>query len=164
MVGLAPIGAVVLVVLVVLVGSWTLVGKLGGGSDSGAASDPAATKSAAPTTGQKPQETQQTESPAATTTEPRVDRSAPVRVLNNTATAGLAKRAADKLKNSGWTIAEVGDHKPRGSVAATTVYYADAAQQATAQAVADVVGAQTEQSQTLASSGITVVLAADYAP
>jgi LytR cell envelope-related transcriptional attenuator len=47
---------------------------------------------------------------------------APVRVLNNSTTKGLAQRAADDLRADGWNVADVGNYA-QGVVPTTTVYY-----------------------------------------
>ncbi|NLT54701.1 MAG: hypothetical protein GXX79_09060 [Actinomycetales bacterium] len=163
----APVVAVVAVVAVVLVGLWALVGSLGG-QDSGGDPEAGPSASQPATPSDRPSQTpQQSQSPTESTEQqqPQVDRSLTVKVLNNTSTAGLAKKAADQLKAAGWTIGEVTNHRPLGSVPQTTVYYATMAQRATAQAVAADLGTRTVQrSPTLAGNGLTAILASDYQP
>jgi hypothetical protein len=47
---------------------------------------------------------------------------APVRVYNNSTIAGLADRAADDIRDSGWSVTEVGNW-PHSTIPTSTVYY-----------------------------------------
>lgn len=84
--------------------------------------------------------------PVATTTAAaggEVDRSAPIRVLNNSMVAGLAATTASDLVARGWTNTSTGNYAA-GTLAATTVYYGDApGDRETAAAVAADIGATT---------------------
>lgn len=73
---------------------------------------PAAPTSDAPTTQPTPSD-EPTDEPAARTTE--------VSVLNNTTIRGLASTFSSKVRESGWTVAVVGNW--RGSIPGNTVYY-----------------------------------------
>ena len=89
-----------------------------------------------------------------------VDRSLPVDVLNSTSTPGLAAGAAEALEDLGWTVGEVTNFE--GDEIPTTVFYPEDAQEATAAAVADELGAgSAEQSDDV--DVLTVVLGPDYA-
>lgn len=99
--------------------------------------DSSSERSAKPTATQSPtapattQTTEPTPEPTATTTpapkpKPKptaapVARDIPVGVFNNTATRGLARTVAAKVRAAGWTVAGVGNW--RGSIPETTVYY-----------------------------------------
>ncbi|WP_039827049.1 LytR C-terminal domain-containing protein [Nocardia testacea] len=72
-----------------------------------------------------------------------VDRSAPVRVLNNSMVAGLASTTANELTARGWTNTSTGNYAAT-TLENTTVYYGPApADEATAAAVAADIGATT---------------------
>jgi hypothetical protein len=49
-------------------------------------------------------------------------RPVPVRVYNNSATAGLGARVAEDLRESGWEVVEIGNYSA-GIIPTTTVYY-----------------------------------------
>ncbi|WP_433491191.1 LytR C-terminal domain-containing protein [Nocardia grenadensis] len=72
-----------------------------------------------------------------------VDRSAPVRVLNNSMVAGLASTTANELTARGWTNTSTGNYAAT-TLENTTVYYGPApADEATAAAVAADINATT---------------------
>ena len=72
-----------------------------------------------------------------------VDRSAPIRILNNSMVAGLASTTAGDLTARGWTNTSTGNYAAT-TLAATTVYYGSApGDEATAAAVASDIGATT---------------------
>lgn len=154
-----PTLAVVLVVAVVVLATWALVsnGIPGTGGESAGAN--AGTASATATDATTAATATATPSPSGTP-----DRTTPLRVLNNTNTSGLARKAGQALTDNGWNVKEIGNSQPRGAVKQTTVFYALDTQAATAAAVADELGAQVSQDAALAQKGITVVLAADYQP
>jgi hypothetical protein len=170
-IGALPVVAVVAVVVVVIVLAWTLLGRSGSGptstpvaSGSPAALDPT---QQAPSTQPAPSDTVSTppasDDPTPSATDgTEVDRAAPITVMNSSGIAGLAKRAATKLQGRGWTI----DGTP-GNVTPprpTTVYYATAAQKATAQAVLKDLGGRyrLKLSPDEAAAGIMVILGSDY--
>jgi hypothetical protein len=70
-----------------------------------------------------------------------------VRVYNISETEGVAKRAADQLKEAGFKVAEPANLKPAPpDVTATTVYYSDAeGEKAAAEAVGKKLGAPVER-------------------
>ena len=70
-----------------------------------------------------------------------------VRVYNITEKEGVAKRAADQLKEAGFKVAEPSNLTPApADVTATTVYYTDAeGEKATAEAVGKKLGAPVER-------------------
>lgn len=89
-----------------------------------------------------------TAKPAATTSAPtKAERPAhkpDVRVFNISETAGLAGHTADRLREAGWNIAEIGNLE-LPEVTATTVYFTDAeGEQEAAHAVAEVLQAGAE--------------------
>lgn len=51
-----------------------------------------------------------------------LQRSVTVRVYNNSTIKGLAERAAQDMRDLGWTVSQVGNY-PNGRIATTTVYY-----------------------------------------
>ncbi|AXT85974.1 hypothetical protein C6I20_12805 [Aeromicrobium sp. A1-2] len=69
------------------------------------------TASAAPATTPAPAET----------TEPVIDRTAPVSVLNNTTIGGLADTFAVTVRKAGWNVVGIGNW--RGAISSNTVYY-----------------------------------------
>jgi hypothetical protein len=163
---IVPSLIVLAVIAVVAAMSWVLIGNglpAGSGTSTSAdgstqsatsgATTPGGTGTAGTTTAQP--------TPAQTGT---VDRTTRLRVLNNTATAGLARQAGQALTDNGWKVAQVGNAVPRNTVSATTVYYARDAQIATATAVADELGAQIAKDAKMAQTGLTVVLGPDYQP
>ena len=164
-----PALAVVIVVVLVAFGVYTLLGGAGGGDGSGSTADPldaspSVSSSASPSS--SVQESAAEETPTAEPTqEAEPDKSVAITVLNNTSTRGLAAKGQQKLQNDGWTVPTIGDHKPRGSVPTTTVYYGSEDQKVTAEAVSAAIGAGgVEQNEELAGDGITVVLADDFQP
>jgi hypothetical protein len=161
-----PAVAVVVVVVLVAVGVYTLLGGAGNSGDSGAPLldvTPTVTSSVKASPSASASEAPAEETTTEATEEPQPDKSVQIMVLNNTAQSGLAKSGRQKLQADGWTVKGVGDHKPRGSVLTTTVYYSTEDQKATAEAISAVIGAGgVEQNAELAGSGITVVLSTDY--
>jgi hypothetical protein len=156
-----PVLAVAVVVVIAVFAMYQIL-------DSNGTPDDAQTVSETPSPSPSGHPTQSSPPPASPSqpvqsSAPKVDRAAPLLVLNNTSINGLGKRAATKLKGAGWTVKPVGNLSPRNQVSATTVYYASSDQEVTAQAVVDDLGlGSISQSQQLAGKGITVVLAADF--
>lgn len=176
-VGALPVVAVSAVVLVVILVAWTLFGRSTGTSvqagpvatPTGAVTQPTqATQPAQPAaTAQDTASAAATAAataPATTTPAQTVDKTLPIAVMNSSGISGLARGVATTLKGGGWTInGTPGNVTPARP---TTVYYATAAQKATAQAVLDALGGtyRLRRSATEAAAGITVVLGADYRP
>lgn len=88
------------------------------------------------------------------------DRSLPLAVLNATTTPGLASTAAEELTSEGWTVETVGNYG--GGATSTSVLYTEDSQLATAEALAEVVGAE-EVTRSDEVDQLTVVLGPDYA-
>ncbi|MEV0711436.1 LytR C-terminal domain-containing protein [Nocardia aurea] len=105
----------------------------------------APTTTAAPTTPAPP--------PAAA-----VDRTVPVRVLNNSVVAGLASRTASQLQADGWTNVSSGNYAS-GNIAKTTVYYGDSpGEREAALAIAQELGAPAEPKSAGVDQGAGVVV------
>ncbi|MBF6149957.1 LytR C-terminal domain-containing protein [Nocardia nova] len=103
-----------------------------------AATTTAAATTAAPTT------TLTTTTAAATSTTAGVDKTVPVRVLNNSTVAGLASRTGSQLTAAGFDVTETGNY-PGGVIAKTTVYYGNSPhERETAQAIANELGVSAE--------------------
>lgn len=121
--------------------------------------DPAATEGA--TDGEQAPEAPEapaTEEPAA----PAVNYGQPIDVLNAANRQGLAADVADRLGTAGFTSVTAGNGS--ASIAdVTTVFYASAELQPTAQAVADALGITTvTESADNAGSGVSVLLRRDF--
>ncbi len=103
-----------------------------------AATTTAAATTAAPTTALT------TTTAAATSTTAGVDKTVPVRVLNNSTVAGLASRTGSQLTAAGFDVTETGNY-PGGVIAKTTVYYGNSPhERETAQAIANELGVSAE--------------------
>ncbi len=123
---------------------------------------PTTTGSGSATTSGKPTSSPtKSVSPTSTATPTVVDRAATVKVYNSTSRTGLAKGAAAKLDGRGWSHAGSAGNQ-HGFGGSTTVFYAKAAQRATARAVAKDLGGYAVQQSSSYGSGIVVVLANDY--
>ena len=173
---LLPTAAVLLAVVLIGLGAWALTRSTAstiqssGNIDTGSqpqATPPAGptTTSASPTASSTPSRSAGTPTSQTTSSPPAgsVDRSTPVTVLNATRTRGLAASVAATLRTSGWTVPTTDNYR-RGQPP-TTVYYGDADQRATAQAVAEDVGGDPEvqQSDEFGSGRLTLVIGSDYA-
>ncbi|GGL28440.1 hypothetical protein GCM10011588_49080 [Nocardia jinanensis] len=115
----------------------------GTASSTTALAAPRATTSAAvaPTTADAGSSTTTAVAPTTTAAADGVDRSVPIRVLNNSMVAGLASTTASDLTARGWTNTTTGNYAAT-TLAATTVYYGSAPGDAeTAAAVAADIGA-----------------------
>lgn len=90
---------------------------------------------------------------------------APVRVYNNSTISGLAARAADDLRASGWPVEHVANY-PSGIIPTSTVYYrAGTDEQAAAAALGGQFGMRVEPrfaGLTEASPGLIVIVTNDY--
>ncbi len=90
---------------------------------------------------------------------------APLTVLNNTTTQGLAGQAADVFSGKGWTVNDVSNYT--GNLATTTVFYdpSDPAQQRAARSLAaqfPAITAVQPRINDLPGKGLTVVLAPNW--
>ena len=160
---IVPVIAGMVVVVLVVVGAFTLLGDRGspGGSNVNAA--PTTTPSASTSAGPSASASAPAGSASATPGAGAADKTIELRVLNSTETGGLAKKFGDTLAADGWTIAEKDDAKQRG-LQTTLVYYGKSSQKASAQAIVDKLGfGKTKKSAANAGDGITVVLGADAA-
>jgi hypothetical protein len=81
---------------------------------------------------------------ASGSTKPAANQSAEVRVYNISSKEGIAARTADDLKAAGFKVAEV-TNLAVPDVSATTVYYTDEGDKATAEAVGQKLGAPVEK-------------------
>jgi hypothetical protein len=90
---------------------------------------------------------------------------APVRVYNNSTVSGLADRAADDIRDSGWSVTEVGNW-PFSTIASSTVYYRNGtSEQAAARNLASSFGLRAEPrfgGIKDASPGLIVIVTKDY--
>ncbi|MEV5648384.1 LytR C-terminal domain-containing protein [Nocardia sp. NPDC052254] len=83
-----------------------------------------------------------TASPTSTTG--AVDKTIPVRVLNNSTVSGLAAQTGNQLTSAGFDVTETGNY-PGGVITKTTVYYGNSPQEKeTAQAIAKELGISAE--------------------
>ncbi len=82
--------------------------------------------------------------PASSSTKPAANQAAEVRVYNISSKEGIAARTADDLKAAGFKVTEV-TNLAVPDVSATTVYYADEGEKATAEAVGQKLGAPVEK-------------------
>jgi hypothetical protein len=155
-----PVVAVVTVVVAAVALAWTLFGGglFGGGGDE-ASSGAVTTAAAGPST---------TGAPSTTAAEPtsdppvEVDRTQAVIVLNSTRVSGLAKKATTELKGKGWSGAKF-SYAEAEARETTAIYYATDEQKDAADALAEDLGVgEVEQSASMATDGITVVLGTDY--
>ena len=117
-----------------LLGSPAAAGPSAGGSSSA----PASAKPSATPTPTTPSST-----PTPTQSAPaQADKTLAVGIYNATNTAGLGNRAATAARNAGWTVGGVGNWT--GSpVSSSVVFYKDASQKASAQALAADLGIAT---------------------
>lgn len=170
---IGPVVAVLVAVVVIGLGAWALTRSTAStiqssGTDDAGSVSQGTPPPTAPTTGSTAGTASATTSggagsPTSSTPTSSVDRSIPVTVLNATRTSGLAASVAATLRSSGWTVPTTDNY--RKAQPPTTVYYADPAQRATAQAVAKDVGGdpRVTQSAEFDAGRITVVIGADYA-
>jgi hypothetical protein len=155
-----PVVAGMAVVVLVVVGAFTLLGDRGTDSSVGAAptTQPSASSSAAPSASAS--------TPAATgspSADPgaAVDKTIELRVLNSTSTGGLAAKFSEQVETDGWTVATTGDSNQRG-LETTLVYYGKSSQKPSADALVDALGfGKTKKSAGNAGDGITIVLGED---
>ena len=91
------------------------------------------------------------------------DTSVPLVVLNGTKTTGLAAKASTVLQREGWTVSSTGNERS-GAVRATTVAYADADLEVTAEAVAADLGGEAVLDPDADAETLTVVLGPGWTP
>jgi len=87
-----------------------------------------------------------------------------VRVYNNSTVGGLANRAADELREAGWTVVEVGNY-PSGVIPTTTVYFRPGtAEESAAELLGDEFGMRVEPrfSGLNYGPGLIVIVTGDY--
>jgi hypothetical protein len=147
--------------------------------DRGPAATPATDEAAAPETagttdpstepapaGSTAPEQPATSTPVETPVEtpaPEPDLATPVTVFNSTSVPGLAADAAEQLEDAGWSEVGSGNYAG-GTLSASTVFYGTADLEASARAVAEVLGIDAvELSEDDAPDGIEVVLERDFA-
>ncbi|PHP53216.1 LytR C-terminal domain-containing protein [Actinomyces ruminis] len=162
-----PLLAILIIVPLLAWGAVGLLGRHSGGTGTTATATAAvpaddSADTAATQAGQATAEptAQPTEEPTGS-----ADFTTGITVHNGTDTTGLATRTGDKLNNAGFTSVTVSQGiYSAAEPAYTTVYYASADQAATAQAVADVLGAGelVESAAEAQSNPIVVVLRSDY--
>lgn len=173
--GALPIVAVAVVVVGVVLLAWTLFGGAGDATQSAGAVSTASPSAAASGGGQaspssevlpsesaeptpEPSSAEPTPEP---TPESVVDKSQQIVVRNSTGTAGLARGAAARLEEAGWTINGIPDNfRPTID---STVFFATDEQRANARAVAKVLGIDlVKKNASRAEKGVTVILGPDY--
>lgn len=118
------------------------------GSDSSSSSASAAPavpahSAAAPSTSSAALTTTTTTVAPTTTAAAGIDKTIPVRVLNNSTIAGLAGRTSSRLTANGWNVTATGNYSS-GVLSKTTVFYENSREQAAAQAIADLLGGRIE--------------------
>lgn len=90
---------------------------------------------------------------------------APVRIYNNSTVSGLAERAADDMRDSGWSVGDVSNW-PHSNIPSSTVYYRpDTNEQAAARNLASSFGLRAEPrfgGIKDASPGLIVIVTKDY--
>ncbi|MBU3066044.1 LytR C-terminal domain-containing protein [Nocardia sp. NEAU-G5] len=167
---LRALAMVLIAVAIVFAGLGAM--SLSSSSDSDTSAGPGSSSSTtpAPATPARPAATSSTAALTTTTTAATattaangVDKSIPVRVLNNSTIAGLAAKTGSRLTASGWNVTETGNYSS-SVLSKTTVFYENSREQATAQAIADQLGGRIEpRSAGLGGSapGIIVIVAND---
>ncbi|GAA3404221.1 LytR C-terminal domain-containing protein [Pseudarthrobacter polychromogenes] len=100
-------------------------------------------------------------SPRSTAPAATVDKAQAVAVYNAAGTAGLASRVGGTVQSDGWTLGQVGNWAgapQQGSI----IFYAGAAQEANAQALAELLGVPTVVESTEFQVPLVVVLGPGY--
>lgn len=100
-------------------------------------------------------------SPRSTAQAATVDKAQAVAVYNAAGTAGLASRVGGTVQSDGWTLGQVGNWAgapQQGSI----IFYAGAAQEANAQALAELLGVPTVVESTEFQVPLVVVLGPGY--
>jgi hypothetical protein len=162
-----PVIAGMAVVVLVVVGAFTLLGDRGGSEDPGPAAGAQPTTAPSASTSTAPSASASapagsgsaTADPSAPAGE--VDKTIELRVLNSISVGGLAARYSDQLQENDWVVGETGDANQR-DLATTRVYYGKTSQKATADALVLALGfGEVKKSASNAGAGITIVLGED---
>ncbi|MFC4126158.1 LytR C-terminal domain-containing protein [Nocardia rhizosphaerae] len=131
-------------------------------TSSAVAQAPATTSAATPTTTTVAPTTTvvptTTVAPTTTASTSTVDRSVPVRVLNNSLVSGLAGRTASQLTAAGWTNVSSGNYSGSNLTATTVFYGSGAGDKAAATEIAAEVGGSVVPKTGDTSPGVVVVL------
>lgn len=168
---LRALAMVLIAVAIVFAGLGAMSLSSSSDSDTSAGSGSSSSSAPAPVTSARPAASSSTAALTTTTTTAAptttaangIDKSIPVRVLNNSTIAGLAAKTGSRLTASGWNVTETGNYSS-GVLSKTTVFYENSREQATAQAIADQLGGRVEpRSAGLGGSapGIIVIVAND---
>ncbi|PRY46359.1 LytR C-terminal domain-containing protein [Umezawaea tangerina] len=147
------------------------------GAPSESTSAPApASSTEPPASSAPPTTTSETPPPATTTTAPpetppttpagqQAVEKPPVRVYNNSTISGLAAKATEDVKRSGWNVVDTGNYS-QGQIPTTTVYYRPGTpEEESAKALANVMQARVEarfDGIQAAHDGIIVIVTNDY--
>jgi LytR cell envelope-related transcriptional attenuator len=167
-----PLLAVVVVVVAVIGLAYTLFLRGNNNGDNSAApapttSAPAKSNPAASVTNPGARASSGTAAPSASASSAppaKVDKTVTVTVYNGSTPAvnGLGAKAATALTSAGWAGAKLNRDAPPVHATTTRVYYADASDLATAQALAKELGGKAKQSASIAANGLVVVVGNDY--
>jgi hypothetical protein len=158
---IVPVIAGMAVVVLVVVGAFTLLGDRGSPDGSNVNAAPTTSPSASASSSPSASASAPAGSASATAGAAAVDKTIELQVLNSTNTGGLAAKHAQTLTTDGWTVADTDDSQQRG-LETTLVYYGKSSQKASAQAIVDKLGfGKTKKSAANAGDGITVVLGVD---
>jgi len=152
-----PIIAVTGIVVGAIALVYVVLGSLSdGGTDSAA---PTSTPAGTPAAASEPSEEV---TPTSTAVAGTVDKTIQLTVYNGSGTSGLGLRGAEKLRAAGWTVGEPATWTG-APVKTTTVFYATAAQRASAASVAKTLGRGAPKlSAAKAGVGITIVIGPDF--
>ena len=173
-----PLLAVIVIVPLLAWAAVTLLGKAGytapsaqGSASASATAELAggeeATEATAAAEGEQtaaPQESVQTEEPAAPAVQD-ADLTTGVTIHNGSSVNGLAGRTGDRLANAGYTDVNVQQGVYRQSTPeTTTIYYASADNEATARAIGEALGITNvvESAEVAQSNPIVIVLRSDF--
>jgi len=163
-----PIIAVTGIVVGAIALVYVVLGSLSdGGTDSAAptstpAGTPAAGASVTPSGSAAASEPSEEVTPTSTAVAGTVDKTIQLTVYNGSGTSGLGLRGAEKLRAAGWTVGEPATWTG-APVKTTTVFYATAAQRASAASVAKTLGRGAPKlSAAKAGVGITIVIGPDF--
>jgi len=162
-----PVIAGMAVVVLVVVGAFTLLGDRGGSEDPGTAAGaqpttaPSASSSAAPSASASAPAATGSASADPSAAAGEVDKTIELRVRNSISVGGLAARYSEQLQEDGWVVVETGDANQR-DLATTRVYYGKTSQKPTADALVVALGfGEAKKSAANAGEGITIVLGED---
>jgi LytR cell envelope-related transcriptional attenuator len=176
-----PVLAGIAVILLVVGGIYVVLGNRGGSpssDDTTVAAEPTPTdtlpsadattgpSAETPATSAAAQPSRSRTTPADPGTGPagstgNVDKSISVVVLNSTGVKGLAARGESALTTKGWNVTRTGNSINKG-LSTTKIYYGDADNEETAQAVQSDLGyGQVFQDSSVTRTGVTVVLGHD---